>query len=147
MTHPDEPSLLTGPSGEARLRQHERRIRAVKAGLFLTGLLAGLITGVLVGETGFAPDARWPAPLAIGLVATFLVAMALGGLLLHRLYDEVERQIQYKAVAGAALVYAIGYPVWFVLWKGGFVPEPSHWTLFLAFYTALAGSYLFYRVR
>lgn len=147
MMNPDERSSRTEPTGEARLKQRERRILAIKGGLFVAGLLSGLIAGYLVGENGFDPAARWPATLSVSLAVTYLAAMAAGTVLLHQLYDEVERRIQDKAVAAAGLFYALSYPVWFVLWKGGLLPEPSHWQLFLGFYVALAGSYLFYRFR
>jgi hypothetical protein len=33
------------------------------------------------------------------------------------------------------------------MWKGGFVPEPIHWALFVAFWVALVGAALYYRFR
>ncbi|GLR48493.1 hypothetical protein [Sphingomonas astaxanthinifaciens] len=134
-------------SGELRLKQRERKIWLIKGSLFAIGLVSGGIVGYLVADDGFAPDAKWPPSLAIGLVATFLAAIGIGSWLLRALCDEVERQLQYKATAAAGLFYVLAYPVWFVLWKGGLLPEPSHWMLFLGFYAALAASYLFYRFR
>ena len=61
--------------------------------------------------------------------------------------DELERQNNYRAAAFAGTVYIVAYPVWFLLWKGGFVPEPIHWMLFGLFWAALCISYLYYRFR
>jgi len=134
-------------SGEARLKQREQRIWAIKGSLFVVGMVTGGIVGYLVADSGFSADARWPASLAVGLVVTYLAAIGIGSWLLRELCDEVERQLQYKATTTAGLFYIIAYPVWFVLWKGGLLPEPSHWQLFLGFYAALLASYVFYRYR
>jgi hypothetical protein len=61
--------------------------------------------------------------------------------------DEVERQRSYKAgsLAGATLI--VVYPVWFLLWKGGFVVEPIHWVLFVLFWLGLAFGMIWYKYR
>jgi hypothetical protein len=134
-------------SGELRLKQREQRIWVIKGGLFVVGLVTGAIVGYLAGDSGFASDAKWPTSIAVALVVTYLSSIAIGTWLLRELCDEVERQLQYKSIAAAGLFYVLAYPVWFVLWKGNLMPEPSHWQLFIAFYLALAASYLFYRFR
>lgn len=134
-------------SGEARLKQREQRIWAIKGSLFVIGLVSGGIAGYLAGESGFTSDAKWPTSLAAALAGTYLLAIAIGSWLLRELCDEVERQLQYKSIAAAGILYILAYPVWFVLWKGDLLPEPSHWQLFIGFYVALLASYLFYRFR
>lgn len=134
-------------SGELRLKQRERRIWAIRGGLFAVGLVTGGIVGYLAGDDGFASDAKWPTSLAVALVVTYLSTIAIGTWLMRETCDEVERLVQYKAIAFAGLFYVLAYPVWFVLWKGALLPEPSHWQLFIAFYLALAGGYFFYRYR
>ncbi|WP_300975246.1 hypothetical protein [Sphingomonas sp. LHG3406-1] len=134
-------------SGERRLKERERKIWAIKGGLFVIGLVTGGIVGYLAGEQGFASDAKWPTGLSIALVVTYLSAIGIGSWLLRELCDEVEKQLQYKAVAAAGIFYVLAYPVWFVLWKGSLLPEPDHVQLFVSFYLVLTGSYLFYRFR
>lgn len=135
-------------SGEAR----ERR-RAVQKTLTIGVIAAmGLVAGFYVG----AHDARsgsglfggtWPPAAALLIAASYLGSLLIGGLVLSRRTDEVERLAQYKATAAAAASYIVLYPTWFVLWKGGFVPEPVHWVPFVIFWLVLAVSSLVYRYR
>lgn len=134
-------------SGERRLKAREQRIWAVRGGLFVVGLVTGLLVGYLAGDEGFTSDAKWPTSIAVALVVTYLSTIAIGTWLLRQSCDEVERLVQYKATAAAGLFYVLAYPVWFVLWKGDLLPEPSHWQLFIGFYLALTAGYLFYRFR
>jgi hypothetical protein len=135
------------PSGEQRLMVRQRRIYAIKGGLFVVGLLTGMITGYVAGDQGFGEDARWPTELAVALAVTYVTTIVTGAYLLWGLTDELERGLQNKSFVLAGLVYIIAYPIWFTLWKGGLLPEPSHTLLFLAFYLSMACSYLFYRFR
>lgn len=134
-------------SGEARLKQRERRIYAIKGSLFAIGLVTGGIVGYLAGEGDFTGEDKWPTSLAVALVVTYLATIGIGSWLLRELCDEVERQLQYKAIAFAGITYFLIYPAWFVLWKGNLLPEPSHWQLFVTFYLAMLGAYAFYRFR
>ena len=129
--------------GERRERAARRRTWAIKGGLFAAGLAAGAYIGGTHAAHGWA--APW-SPLAALLIAgTYLAAMVAGSILLARNIDELERHRQYKVAAAAAGGYALIYPLWFALWKGGFVPEPVHWILFLLFWVILAGAALRYR--
>jgi ABC-type sulfate transport system permease component len=91
--------------------------------------------------------ADWPPALALAAAGLYLGAMIISSMLLGRWTDEVQRHAQYKATAIAAAVYFLGYPVWFLLWKGGFVREPIHELVFAASWVALALSSIYYRFR
>lgn len=142
MTHSLDPV-----SGEQQHQRRERRTWAIKGSLFAVGLIAGVLVGYLLGERGLLAGANWPPEIALALAALYLAAVGIGSLLLRELHDEVEKQLQYKAMALAGIVFLLAYPVWFLLWKGGFVMEPVHWVLFAGFYLALLGAFLFYRYR
>lgn len=132
----------------ARLEQARgTRKSLLLAALMGAGGLIGLAISLSGGKAPFTDPGGWPPAMAIGIALAFVVAAVGGGLILARHTDEVELQAQYKAIAFAASVYVLLYPVWFFLWMGGLVPEPMHGAIFAAFWVSLAGASLFYRVR
>jgi hypothetical protein len=133
--------------GERRERGARRARFGIKAALFAVGLFTGLyVGGNFVGD-GFDFSGPWSPTAAAAIAVVYLAAMAVGSLLMSRHMDELERDRGYKAAAAAGAAYVLVYPVWFALWKGGFVPEPVHWMLFLLFWVTLALAALFYRFR
>lgn len=139
--------LAEGGEGEQLEQARNRRKVLILAALMGLGGLIGFAGGVSGGKAPFADPDGWPPAMAIGIALAYVVAAVGGGLMLARQTDEVQLQAQYKAVAVAALVYVLLYPVWFCLWMGGLTPEPMHGVLFAAFWLSLAGASLFYRVR
>ena len=135
-----------GP-GERQERARQARKAWIIGGTFAAGLVAGLWIGFEEADTLFSGSDGWPPALSMFVCVSYLVAVIFGGLALARQTDEFELQRQYKAVAVAALVYVLAYPVWFTLWMGGLVAEPMHGVLFIAFWLSLAGAFLFYRFR
>lgn len=126
--------------------QGNRKILLLAALMGVGGLI-GLAVSVSGGHAPFSDPDGWPPALAIGIAVAFVLASVGGGLILAGQTDEVQLQAQYKAIAFAALVYILLYPVWFFLWMGGLVIEPMHGALFAAFWVSFAGASLFYRVR
>ena len=134
--------------GEARERARLRKRHTIMAALLIPGFLIGVYVGktdqgALIDGTG---GALWPA-LSIILSILYLAAICGGTFLLNSSVDEHEKYNSYKAVSSAGGVYIMVYPVWFLLWKGGFVLEPIHWVLFVGFWLALAVSSLYYRFQ
>ena len=139
------------PIGAGEQQERARRTRKawILGGTFVLGLLGGFWVGFEEADnifTGSDSDG-WPPALAVALAVSYVVSVLFGGLALARQTDEFELQRQYKAVAAAALVYALAYPVWFVLWMGGLAPEPMHGVLFITFWLSLLAAFLFYRCR
>lgn len=137
------------------IRIGEARERAARNGRLITyGLLAiaGMVVGFLFGfyedenANGIA-QGTIPNWLAIALAIVTVVALIGGSLIVKRRIDEVERQ--HSQVAGACAAYAVlvAYPVWYLLWKGQLVPEPSHVVLFLALYAIVSVTYLYRKFR
>lgn len=133
--------------GERRERGARRMRFGVKGALFAAGLFTGIYVGDNFVRNGFDFSAPWTPVAAVVIVLVYLAAMIVGGRLLSRHMDELERDRGYKAAAAAGAAYALVYPVWFALWKGGFVPEPVHWMLFILFWLSLALATLWYRFR
>ena len=136
-------------AGEQQERARRRRKSWITGITFGAGVVSGMLIGFQEGEKLFVgSDADgWPPALAIGLVLVYVTVVLVGGFALSRQTDEFELQRQYKAVAAAALVYVMVYPVWFVLWMADLVVEPMHGALFILFWLSLAAAFLFYRFR
>lgn len=133
--------------GERRELGRDRYTKIVKGVLFGVGLCCGAAVGYYIASNDFDLTAQWPPELAAGIAVLYLLAMLAGSVALSRSMDEVEKARQYKAVAFAGAVYLIVYPLWFVLWKGGFAIEPIHWALFAGFWLSLVGAAAYYRTR
>ena len=133
--------------GEQLHHARSRRHVTVKGGLFAIGMASGAYLGFMLARSDLDLSAPWPKAIAIGLAAVYLLALAVGSVLLNRTIDEVERARTYKAVTVAGSAYMIVYPVWFLLWKAELAVEPIHWLLFVSFWLLLIGSSIFYRFR
>jgi hypothetical protein len=138
------------PRGEGERRDAARRR---KRWLILAAIaVLGGVPAYYVGYQDGAALAQsrpltWSPTLAAVLAGLYLVVTIGAGLLMHTVTDELERQRGYKAASLAGLVLMLVYPTWYLLWRGGFVPEPVHWMLFLLFWLSLALASLFYRFR
>jgi len=136
--------------GEGERREAAmRRTRYLVIGtLFVCGLGTGFYVGFrqagmdFHGETGF-----WSPAVALGLIALFVVAVAGGTWIMSGVMDELERARSYKAASLGATLFLLAYPIWYFLWKGGFVREPIHWVMYAFFVFAMLGALAWYRVR
>jgi hypothetical protein len=138
------------PRGEGERQEAARRRKRWL--IFGALFAAGIVPGYYLGHEGGVDlivnrEAVWPPALVATFLGLYLVGVVGGGILLARLADDFDRQRAYKAVSLAGTVLMIAYPVWYVLWRGGFVPEPIHWALFLLFWLSLVLAGLFYRFR
>jgi multisubunit Na+/H+ antiporter MnhG subunit len=133
--------------GEAIERGRQRRKWAVLGGLAAFGGIGGGIVGAHEADRLFDLAQPWPPLLCLALAIGLVIAVTVGSVVLSREMDEVERLAKLKATRAGASVYILGYPLWFLLWKGGFVPEPMHVALFAATIVALILASLFYRFR
>jgi hypothetical protein len=136
-------------AGEQQERARRMRKTWIIGGALVTGFVAGVFVGFNEGGSAFpgSDSNDWPPALAVGLAISYVLVVAVGGVALARQTDEFELQRQYKAIAAAAFVYAMAYPIWFVHWMGRLAPEPMHGALFILFWLSLAAAFLFYRFR
>lgn len=137
------------PKGEGERREaamRRRRIFVIGA-LFAAGMVTGFYTGFKEGAALAAADGTWPPAMSLALTAVYLIALGGGSLLLNGVMDEHERLRTYKAASFASTLMVGIYPVWFLLWKGGFVVEPIHWVMYIIFMVGLGLAMLWYRFR
>lgn len=134
--------------GERR-EASDRRKRLIV--LLVLGVL-GLIAGFFIGqneEHGLLLDGggTWPPSLVLTLAVAYLVAIFGASRVLRNSVDELQRDTLHKAAASAGTVFMVVYPIWFLLWKGGFTEEPIHGVLYLLFVVTSLAASLFYRFR
>ncbi len=140
-----------GP-GEERTRQRQRR-----QVLFIG--LAGVIGGVIGGATGFFDQGdgnlfaggwenlKLPPVLALVLAVMLIgafVALPLWG---FRMVDDYKREQNFIGFTGGCVSVLAGYPVWAVLYAGGFVPPPHAFGIFGIAYVSMILSFLYARWR
>lgn len=133
--------------GEQWERARRRRRMAIVGAVALVGGIGGGIVGGYEADNLFVLAHPWPPALCLVLVALFLVTIAIAFLVLSRQTDEVERIVKLKTARVGTLVLLVGYPVWFLLWKGGFLPEPMHVAIYAAVLVSILAASLFYRFR
>ncbi len=140
-----------GP-GEARTRQR-RRTQVLFLGIAaIIGGAAGLATGFFDEGDGNLFAGNWeelklPPLLAIGIAVTLLggfLALPLYG---FRMIDDYKREQNLVAFTGGCLAVIAGFPVWAVLYAGGFTPPPHAFGVFAIAYASMILSFLYARWR
>lgn len=133
-------------SGE-RIERETRRRRWLALGLLaLLGMAVGMVAGKLDKAT-VSGMTEWPQAAAIGLAVVYLVLMGGAQWLGDRTADELERHRTARSMVIGGYGYLSAYPVWYALWRGGFLPEPDHQILFLIFVVSLLFGAIFARFR
>ncbi len=140
-----------GP-GEARTRQRRRR-QIIYLGI------AAIIGGTLGGVTGFFDQGEgnlfsggWenlklPPAIAIALAIGFLAAFLVLPLYGFGMIDDYKRERNFIAFTGGCVSVLAGYPVWAVLYAGGFVPPPHAFGIFAIAYVSMIVAFLYARWR
>ena len=144
---PDRGDYQRG-EGERREAAMRRKRILVIGSLFVAGLVTGFFVGFREAGTIFhGEEGLWSPALALGMIALFIAAIAGGSWVLNGVMDEHERARTYKAASLGGTAFMLAYPIWFFLWKGGFVREPIHWVMYAFFVFALLGSMAWYKAR
>jgi len=139
---------MVEPDWQARAKQRQKRINGVVGALFCVGLVSGFLVGFFEDENaGLVAANSIPPWLAIASAIVFVIAVSYGSWKLMQVSDEHERVIHTKTTVVAGNVMLIGYPTWFILWKGGLVPEPDALWLFLAGIISSALAFAWYKFR
>jgi len=133
--------------GEQLERGRRRRKFLIIGALAAVGGIGGGIVGGHEADRLFDLAHPWPPLLCLALAAALLVAVVIGKFALRGQLDEVEKLAKLKATNVGASLFLIGYPIWFLLWKGGFVPEPQHVVIYAVLLVVMLLASLFYKFR
>ena len=134
------PADLPKGAGEAALKARRRRIFVIIGTLAASGFVLGFLSAHFEREDGEFLEGI-PAAWAIIASLVFLLTCTVGTWRYFKAVDEFERRDNSWAMMMAFNVYLVGYPIWFLLWKGGLVPEPSHEIIFVVLYFVLMAAY------
>lgn len=116
------------------LRRQERVNRNL---LIMAGMLGAVLAVTMIlagGSPGDGALSNEPLPP----VAAILLILVLGVLVpalsfyWHRIIDEQEADASKTGALFAFNAYAIGAPVWWLAWRGGFVPPPDGFIIYFA---------------
>lgn len=131
------------------LARHVRKMRAATGPLtrretlnrnilIACGLLGGVIALVLVlasGGENFAAFSDAPLPPAIAITLALVTGIAVPALSYYwqkHASDEQEIDAYEKGTVAGFYLYAIGAPTWWLLWRGGLLPEPNGILIYFA---------------
>lgn len=141
-------AIMADADWQLRARQRKRRINLVVGMLFGMGLIAGFLVGYFEDEqAGLVAANSIPPWLALVSALIFVVAVTYGSWKLMKVSDELERTINARSTIMAGNVMLIGYPAWFILWKGGIVTEPDAFWIFVSGMAASVLAYAWYKFR
>lgn len=124
------------------LTRRETLNRNMNYGLGLAGGAIGLLlafydTRVVTSDAGALPiftDSPMPPIVALMLIFFWTVIMPIIAWFWHkRAIDEQEESAYRDGGYYAAYAFMVGAPTWWMLWRGGFVPEPDGVAIFMLF--------------
>lgn len=114
--------------------------------IMIACMVSGAVIGVILASSGNGASASQsldhiifsdtPLPLAIALPLTLFwgLGMPLIAWFWHaRAIDEQEAAAYRDGAYYAAYVYLIAAPLWWLLWRGGLLPEPNGIAIFFSF--------------
>lgn len=138
--------------GEARTRQRKRTQMLYIGFAAIIGGVIGLATGFFDQGDGSLFGGDWAELKLPPLLAIGIVVLLLGGFLALPLYgfrmiDDYKREQNLVAFTGGCLSVITGFPVWAVLYAGGFTPPPHAFGIFAIAYVSMVLSFLYARWR
>jgi hypothetical protein len=124
------------------LTRKERLNRNIMIFCGLVGAVIGIALVIAGGEvvqdfglfSFLSGSTRLATPLALALAAVWCIIMPIVAWLWHRdAIDEQEAAAYRDGAYYAAYTYLIVAPTWWVLWRGGLLPEPNGVFIFIIF--------------
>lgn len=113
--------------GKEPLTRRERGNRNMYIACMLLGAVIGMVLAMVNPDKSFAAFTNDPVPpiLAGILAAIWGIGLPLMTIVWNRYLDEQEAHAYRTGAYYAFMLYGIGAPVWWILWRGGLVPEPN----------------------
>ncbi|MFU7528867.1 hypothetical protein [Qipengyuania sp. ASV99] len=145
----DTETLNLGPNpGEARNRARQRRQIIYFCGAMLIGALTGFFTGFFDQGDGNLFSGDWdklvlPPAVGIGLAIGLLVGFLILPLWGFAQIDDYKRAQNYIAFTGGMLGVLAGFPIWAVLFAGGFASPPHAFGVWAIGFSSMAIAYAY----
>ncbi len=130
-----------GP-GELRTRQRRRR-QAIYFGIAaVIGLMIGFAISFFDQGDGNLVTRGWEDLKLPPWLALILVAVLVGGFIAlplwgFRMIDDYKREHNLIGFTGGCIAVLAGFPIWAVLYAGGFVPPPHAFGIFAIAYVSM----------
>ena len=138
--------------GEAKTRQRRRRTIFYMAFSLILGMAIGLLLALTEeGEGSFFSsdfaDLSLEPWIALAFAATFFLTFIVMPLWAFTQIDELLREQNLIGMAGGFIAVMSGYPIWVMLYAGGFAPYPHALGVFLMAYGGVVVSFLYVKLR
>lgn len=144
--------MLNAPTGEAPPTPKERLNRNI---LVACGAL-GFVSALLMMFTVKGPDLTkgllsneplQPA-IAIALLILFGIVVPVLSYVWHRSAVDEQEEAAYKTGALWGInVFMLGAPIWWVAWRGGFLPAPDGFVLYFATIAVMGAVWMWKKYR
>ena len=124
------------------LNRRERLNRNIMLIIVLMGVVAGLVLGFISDHRQeshsvfdiFTDESPLPVSFTIAFAIFWGIVMPVVAWIWHRkAIDELEAAAYRDGGYYAAYTFIIVVPAWWILWRGGLLPEPHGVAIFLAF--------------
>ena len=140
-----------GP-GEANTRRRKRRQYVFYGvAMLIVASLGAILSQVERGEGSFFSSdianltlEPWVALVMVGLILFALLALPLWG---FTQVDELLREQNLVGMTGGCLAVLSGYPVWVMLYAGGFTEAPHAFGTFLLAFFGMAATFAYAKIR
>lgn len=133
-------------AGVRAARARQRRLYVVIAALAAAGFVVGFFSSMFERDGGGFLEGIGPV-WAVAASLILVVAIVWGTRVYMRHSDELERRNNSWGLVVAGNFFLIGYPVWFLLWRGELVPEPDHQIVYVATVVVMMLAYFWKKVR
>ncbi len=140
-----------GP-GEAQTRRRKRRQIYFYGTVLVLGFALGIVlANVERGQGNFVSgdiaNLSLEPWVALTLAGMMLVMLLLVPLWWSSQFDELLREQNLIAMAGGCAAVLCGYPVWMLLYAGGFAELPHALGVYLIAFFGLAASFAYAKIR
>lgn len=140
-----------GPGEAATRRRKRRQLAYFGVALALGAVIGSVMSASKQGSSSvfsadFA-DLTIDPVFALALSAAWLIAMLVLPLWGFTKIDEHARDQNLVGFTGGCLAVLAGYPVWAMLYAGGFAPYPHAFGVFAIGFLGMAASFAFAKLR
>ncbi len=144
--------VANAPTGEAPPTRKERLNRNILAACGLLGFVAAILMMFVQGDTDVTRGLLSNEPLQPGIAIALLVLIGVVLPILsfvwhHSAVDEQEIAAYKDGALWGINVFMIGGPVWWIAWRGGFLPAPDGIIIYFAAITVMGVVWMWKKYR